>query len=59
MKPMIAMINLGDWKKQVDVETVHIGFDGAVHILAKDGLTYETHLSNVLLISQEGEGDTK
>lgn len=59
MKSRIAMISFGDYKKQVDVEDVHFGYNGAVYILTKDGLTYETHLSNVLVITQKDEGDTE
>ena len=55
MKTIIAMIDFHGYKKQVEVEKTHLGFDGVVSILTKNGLIYETHLSNVLLITKESE----
>ena len=55
MKTTIAMIDFHGYKKQVEAKKVYTGFDGATYILTNDGLTYETHLSNVLLITQESE----
>ena len=55
MQTTIAMIDFHGYQKQVEVKKTHLGFDGFLYILAKDGLTYATHTSNILLITQESE----
>ena len=59
MKTTIAMIDFHGYKKQVEVEKTQLGFDSFLSILGKDGLTYATHSSNVLLITQESEVEGK
>ena len=60
MKTAIAIINLDGYKEQVDVENIVFGhFDGTIRIVATNGITYLTHISNVLIKSVESEVDTE
>lgn len=51
MNDKIAIINLGDYKEQIEIESMHLGFNGFVSIVSKNGLLYETHIANVLFKS--------
>ena len=60
MKTAIAIINLDGYKEQVDVEKINFGHcDGTITLVATNGITYLTHISNVLIKSVESEVDTE
>ena len=60
MTKAIAILNIGGYKEQIDVIRITLGHcDGFITLFATNGITYQTHISNVLIKSRESEVDTK
>lgn len=59
MKRTVAIISIGGYEEKIEVDKVHLGYNGFLSILGKDGVTYETHSANVVMISRESEVDTE
>ena len=56
MRKAIAIIDLGGYKEQVDVVSMRLGHcDGFITLVATNSITYQTHISNVLIKSVESE----
>ena len=52
---MIAIIRMPTYKAQVTVKDRLIDGTGYVRIVADNGAVYETHLSNVCFVEEDGK----